>query len=195
MLGAVVLLSGYPPIRLAAQVSIHLSAGARYTSTLVHDSIGANGIDAGLGIGPAFTLSVGTPLDERWGVEALLDFSTSGLEPSFGGATTDLGTLATLAVGVVVQRSIAAPLTARVGIGALKHFPSEDRGIFRDGAGTPAPLAMLALAYRLPVLTRYALALEARYDAHEFRTPALDETGFDPRWVHRLAVAIRGGTR
>lgn len=184
-----------PPDRLSAQVSVHLSAGARYTSTLVHDSIGANRIDAGLGIGPAFTLSVGTPLDERWSVEALLDFSTSGLEPSFGGATTDLGAVGTLAFAVVVRRTIVGPLTGQAGIGVLKYLPSEDQGIFRSGTGAPAALATLGVAYRLPITTRYSLALEARYDAHRFTTPALAEAGFEPRWVHRVAVAARGGGR
>jgi len=182
-----------PVDRLSAQVSVHLSAGARYTSTLVHDSIGANRIDAGLGIGPAFTLSVGTPLDERWSVEALLDFSTSGLEPSFGGATTDLGAVGTLAFAVVVRRTIVGPLTGQAGIGALQYLPAEDRGIFQSGAGTPAALAILGATYRLPITARYGLALEARYDAHRFSTPALAETGFDPRWVHRVAVAVRAG--
>jgi hypothetical protein len=186
-----------PADRLSAQVSVHLSAGARYTSTLVHDSIGANRIDAGLGIGPAFTLSVGTPLDERWSVEALLDFSTSGLEPSFGGATTDLGAVGTLAFAVVVRRTIVGPLAGQVGIGALQYLPAEERGIFRDGPGALSPLGMLGATCALPFgLTggRYDLAVEARYDFHRFTTPALTAEGLDGRQsVHRVALAVRAG--
>ena len=188
-----VLLTAHPPDRLSAQISIHVSAGARYTSTLVHDSLGIDAIATRPRIGPAFTAGVSTPLEERWSVEALLDFSTSGLESSFDGATTDLGTLGTLAFAVVVQRSITGPLAARVGIGVLKELPSEDQGIFRSGAGTPAALATLGVAYRLPITMRYGLALDARYDAHRFSTPALAEVGFEPRWVHRVAVAVRAG--
>jgi hypothetical protein len=193
VLGAVVSLTAYPPIRLSAQVSVHLSAGARYTSTLVHDSLGVDAIDTRPRIGPAFTAGVSTPLEERWSVEALLDFSTSGLESSFDGATTDLGSLGALAFAVVVHRRIAGPLTARLGVGALKYLPGEDEGIFRSGAGTPAALATLGVAYRLPITVRYGLALDARYDAHRFSTPALAEVGFEPRWVHRVAVAVRAG--
>ncbi|MGH7417947.1 MAG: hypothetical protein ACREKB_09245 [Candidatus Rokuibacteriota bacterium] len=191
------LLTFRPPDRLTAQVSVHLSAGARYSSTLVNDSIGADRIEAGLGIAPALSLSVGTPLEERWSVEALLDYSTSGLEPSFDGATTDLGNVGTLTFAVVVRRTIAGPLTAQAGIGGLTYLPAAERGIFRDGAGSLSPLAMLGATCALPIGgagRRYDLAVEARYDFHRFTTPALAAEGFDgPRSVHRVAVALRAG--
>jgi len=38
----VLLLSAYPPIHVSAQVSFHVAAGVRYSSTLVHDSIAAS---------------------------------------------------------------------------------------------------------------------------------------------------------
>ncbi|MGH7646020.1 MAG: hypothetical protein ACREMR_10605, partial [Gemmatimonadales bacterium] len=193
------LLTVRPPDLLSAQTSVHLSAGARTSSTLVHDSIGADRIEAGLGIGPAFSLSVGTPLDERWDVEALLDFSTNAVEPSFDGATTDLGNVGTLAFAVVVRRAIAGPLTAQAGIGGLTYLPATERGIFRDGAGSLSPLAMLGATCVLPIGgagRRYDLAVEARYDFHRFTTPALAAEGFDgPRSVHRVAVAVRASWR
>lgn len=199
LLAVGIVLTVRPPDRLSAQTSVHLSAGARYSTTLVHDSIGANRIEAGLGIAPALVLSVGTPLNERWGVEAQLDFSTSGLEPSFDGATTDLGAVGTLAFAVVVRRAITGPLTAQAGIGALKYLPATEQGIFRNGAGSLAPLGMLGATCALPVgrgggRGRFDLALEARYDFHRFTTPALTAEGLDGRRsVHRVALAVRAG--
>src|SRR5260370_34390478 len=83
-----------PPARLSAQVSVHLSAGARYTTTLVRDSI-VTKFSVRPAIAPALALTVGTPLDTtgEWTVEAVIDWSHSdlgrhdqdGSTPSLGG--------------------------------------------------------------------------------------------------------------
>lgn len=194
--GLAVLLTALPPYRLTAQVSLHLSAGARYTSTLVHDSI-VNPFDVRPALAPLVALAVATPLNPPWSAEATLDLSWSALERrerDGGGTTADLGGLATLSAGLGIGRRLGRGFSTRIDIGGLKYLPADERGIFRDGAGSLLPFAALALAYAPPFGARYGLALEGRYDFHRFHTSALQNAGIPSRAVHRVALALRAGT-
>src|SRR6202165_4652098 len=80
-----VLLSVCPTISLSAQVSFHFSLGARYSSTLVHDSI-VNPIDVRPTIAPTVLLTVRDKLHGPWSADATLDVSPSGFcRPEGGG--------------------------------------------------------------------------------------------------------------
>ena len=192
LLGA--LLTAVPPNRLSAQVSLHLSAGARYTSTLVHDSI-VTPFDVRPALAPALALRVATPLDQRWSADATLDLSWSALERhERDGTSVDLGNLTTLAFAVGLRRWLAAGFSARAGIGGLKYLPAEESGVFRQGSGTLSALGTLGMAYAPRFGARHSLALEARYDLHRFITPALRSEGFtESRIVHRVTVFVSAG--
>lgn len=199
MLGSVSVLAGLlavvPAFRhLAAQVSLHFSAGARYTSALVHDSI-VTPFDVRPAIAPALAVTAATPLAGGWAAQATLDFSPSTLRRhDADGTTADLGRVSTLAFTVGLRRQLPAGITAGAGIGGLKYFPADETGIFRLGSGTVAGLGALSVAYPLAPLARYRLAVQARYDLHRFLTPALRAEGFDTaRPVHRITLAIRAG--
>jgi len=74
------LLSVLPSFRrLSAQVSLQLSLGARYTSTMVHDSI-VTPFDVRPAIAPVLAVSATTPLNDPWSAVATLDVSWSRLE-------------------------------------------------------------------------------------------------------------------
>lgn len=193
---ALAVLSVSPAVRLAAQISWSLAAGARYTTTMVHDSI-VTPLDVRPALAPAFTLAAATPLQPGWSGEALLDVSWSALERhDQGGLTTGLGNVTTLAVAIGVRREFPAGLSARLAMGALKYFPASETGIFRQGSGGLFPLGGAAVAYGPPLAAarRWHVEVEARYDVHKFITPALRTQGFSgARLVHRVALALKTG--
>ncbi len=189
-LAAFLLTAGLPD-RLSAQVSLALSAGVRYTTTLVHDSIVAP-FDVRPARAPALALTVAAPPARGWSPEATLDVSWSTLERhDQDGTTVGLGTLATLAFEVGLRRWLVPGLSGSLAVGGLKYLPSEDSGIFRQGAGAPVAVGTAAVRYAPPFGARHGLAALARYDYHRFITPALHSEGFaSSRNVHRVTLAL-----
>ncbi len=192
----VVLLIAATPYCLTAQVSLHLAAGARYTSTLVHDSI-VTPIDVRPALAPALAVTAAKPIRHDWSAEATLDFSWGALERHDQGAgTVDLGSLSTLALEVGFRRRLPAGFSARFAVGGLKYFSSNETGIFRAGSGGVFALGGAALAYAPAgaLAARWGFGVEARYDVHQFITPALRDQGFTTsRTVHRVALAVHAG--
>ena len=188
-----VLAVAQPCARLSAQMSLRLSAGARYTSTLVHDSI-VTPLDVRPAIAPAFSLTAATPGEHGWTPEVGVDLSSSTLwRHDQNGATTDLGRLTTVALTVRLARILRPGVVATIGVGGLKYLPSENSGVFRLGAGALAPIGSLALRRDVP-MAGGRLAIEARYDIHQFSTPALRAEGFHgSQLVHRVAVSLSAG--
>lgn len=187
---ALVVLTTYPAIRLSAQVEVHLSAGARVTTTLVHDVI-VSPLDVRPGLAPALALSVLERTAGPWTPDLTLDISRSQLKRyDTGGGGADLGGLATLAVTVGLRRELAPGVSARAGIGGLKYFPGDQGGIFKNGVSLAA-VGALGVDWAPPFAARRRLGLALRYDAHRFITPALRSVGFlDARIVHRVAVSV-----
>ncbi len=189
------LLSVIPSFRrLSAQASVQLSLGARYTSTMVHDSI-VTAIDVRPTLAPSLAVTAATAIEHGWTADGTIDVSWSTLERhDQGGPTVGLGSLTTLAVVIGVRRALAAGLAGRLAVGGLKYFPGESTGIFRDGSGGVFPLGSATVSYVPPLAfaQRRSLGIEARYDVHAFVTPALRNRGFtSSRPVHRLALALR----
>lgn len=181
---------------LTAQIAIGVSAGARYTTTLVSDSI-VTRFSVRPAIAPALALTIGTPIDTtgKWTVEAILDWSHSDLvRHDQDGSTQSLGGLGTLGVSVGMRRHLLSWLSARASLGALKYLPASQTGIFSLGGGSLSPLGGLAVEAAPPFGARWDLAFETRLDLHQFITPALRAEGFqDSRRVVRLALGVRAG--
>jgi hypothetical protein len=188
------LVIGRAPERLAAQVSLSAALGARYTTTLVHDSI-VSPFDVRLGIAPALTLVAGLPLEAPWTADGVLDLSyglVSRHDQGGGGGVTAITHVTTLTFGVALRRDLRHGFSAAAGAGLLAYLPSERIGIFRDGGGPVVPMGTAALGYSPPLAARRGLTLEARYDLHGFLTPALRTEGFvNSKVVHRVALALR----
>jgi hypothetical protein len=179
---------------LPAQLAVSAALGARYTSTLVHDSI-VTPFDVRPALAPALAVTAATPVGEPWTAQVTLDFSTSTLERHDpDGTTTGLGRVSALAFTVGLRRPLAAGFAAALGVGALKYLPANAAGIFRQGSGAMAGLGTITVEYAPAAGARYGLGVQARYDAHRFITPALQSEGFDsPRLVHRVTLAVRAG--
>ena len=191
-----ILLTARPADRLSAQVSVHLSAGARYTTTLVSDSIVTN-FSVRPAIAPALAFTVGTPIDTtgKWTVEAILDWSHGDLvRHDADGSTQAIGGLGTLGLSVGMRRHLLSWLSARASVGGLKYLPASQTGIFGLGSGSLFALGGVAVEAQPPFGERWGLAFETRADIHRFITPALRTEGFqDSRPVIRVAVGVRAG--
>ncbi|MGH8570438.1 MAG: hypothetical protein ACREXU_21145, partial [Gammaproteobacteria bacterium] len=71
-----VALTGYPSNRLTAQVSVHLAIGARYSSTLVHDSV-VTPFDLRPALSPTLHVTVRDELRPGWSADATIDVTPS----------------------------------------------------------------------------------------------------------------------
>ena len=190
-LALLVLLSVSPSARLPAQVSIRASIGARYSTTLVHDSIVVP-FDLRPAIAPALQLGVRDQLRGPWTADATLDLSSSKLKRHESGSALDAGSFTAIAVTLGLRRELAAGVGARLGFGGLVYSASEP-GIFQRGKGGVFPLVSLAASYAPRFGTSRGLELSLSYDLHRFITPAMRSVGFNrPRPVHRIAVAVSG---
>lgn len=189
---AILLLTATPPDRLTAQVSFDLAAGARVSSTLVHDSI-VTPVDLRPAIAPAFLAALRMALRGAWTADVTVDVTPSGLRRHEPGGAFEAGSFTAVAFTVGLQRTVAAGADLRAGLGGLRYLATE-RGVFREGTGGIFPLGTVTAAYALPFGARRRVRIEARYDVHRFITPALRTEGFsDPRFVHRLALLARTG--
>jgi hypothetical protein len=184
-----------PPDRLTAQVSLHLAAGVRYSSTLVHDSI-VTPFDLRPALAPALLVSVRDELRPGWSADATLDVTPSGLRRhETTGGSFDAGSFTAFAFTVGLRRHFAPGASARLGVGGLRYAASQT-GVFREGSGGIFPLGTVAATYALPLpfARKRQLEVEAHYDVHQFTTPALRTEGFrESRPAHRVALLVRIG--
>lgn len=180
-----------PSSRLTAQAALHATLGARYTSTLVHDSI-VTALDVRPDIAPALALALALPLSRPWRLDILLDVSTSAVRRrDANGFVAPITRLWMVGAGVGLRHPLATWLDGRAAAGVLTHLPAKSVGLFAEGGGI-APFASVALALTPPPVTRYGLALEIAGDAHRFQTPALRDAGFTAsRLVYRVTAGIR----
>lgn len=189
-----VLLAVWPSGPLAGQVSFHVALGARYSSTLVHDSV-VTPFDLRPALAPALLVSARDELRRGWSADATLDVSPSGMRRHEGSASVDAGSFTTVAFTVGLRRHFAPGASARVGVGGMRYL-ADQSGVFREGSGGIFPLGSVAATYAptLPFARKHQLEVEARYDIHKFITPALRTEGFTAgRPVHRVAVIVRMG--
>jgi hypothetical protein len=190
------LLSIVPSFPLSAQVSFHVALGARYSSTLVHDSV-VTPFDLRPALAPAFLVSVRDELRPGWSADVTLDVAPSGMRrvESDGSGSFDAGSFTAVAFTVGLRRQFAPGVSARAGVGGLRYL-ADQSGVFREGSGGIFPLGSLAATYAapLPFARKHQLEVEARYDIHQFITPALRTEGFNAsRRVHRVALLVRMG--
>jgi hypothetical protein len=187
----VVLLLSLGSIALEAQTSFHATLGARYSSTLVHDSI-VTPLDVRADVGPMLTGSVALPLSGPWRLELLTGLSTSALRRhDAGGATATISRLWILGVAVGLRRQLEPWLQGRMAVGGLKYLPSGTVGLFSAGSGV-IPYGSVDFDAAPAVLARRRLAVEVGADLHRFLTPALRSAGFtDARVVYRINAGLR----
>jgi hypothetical protein len=185
------LLAVWPSGRPAAQGSLRLSLGARYSTTLVHDSIVVP-FDLRPAVAPTLALSVRDNLRGPWTGDATLDLSAAKLKRHESGSAIETGSVTVIALTLGLRRELHAGVGARLGFGALV-YSTDGSGVFSRGNGGVLPLVALATSYAPPFGARHSLELGLQYDLHRFITPALRNVGFNhARPVHRVAITVSG---
>jgi hypothetical protein len=183
------LLAVWPSGRLAAQVSVRASLGARFSTALVKDSIVVP-IALKPGVGPAVQLSVRDDLRGPWTGDITLDVTPASLKREESGTTFDAGSATVTALTFGLRHDVYKGLAARLGVGGLIYV-TENTGVFQQGNGGLFPLIALDASYAPAFGANRALEIALQYDVHRFMTPALRTTGFpNPRPVHRLALSV-----
>ena len=183
--------TAYPPNRLAAQVSVHIAVGARYSTALVKDSVVVP-IELRSTLAPVVQLGVRAAFPGPWTGDVTLDISHAGLDRRESGSSVSAGSATNVAVTLGLRRSLGHGVAARLGFGGLIYLASAP-GVFNQGNGGLMPLVSLSGAYAppLPIAASHGLEVSVLYDLHRFMTPALRSVGFNrPRPVHRLAIAL-----
>ena len=194
---ALLLLAAAAPRHVAAQATLGVQVGVRYSSTLVHDSI-VSPFDVRPALAPAVALTL-AQARRPWAPMLTLDLSTGNLtRHDADGTTTTLIQVTTVAFTVGLTHPLSAGFDAGLAVGGLKYIPSEDTGIFQEGSGGVAGLGALTIGHPFR-LGSERLTIAARYDIHGFTTPALSDEGFHGlRAVHRVSLTVRtewGGSR
>jgi hypothetical protein len=175
--------------RLAAQVSVRASLGARFSTALVKDSIVVP-IILKPAIAPALLLSVRDEFHGPYTGDLTIDLSPAKLKREESSTTADAGSITMVAITFGLRREMHAGVAARLGLGGLFYL-TDNTGVFQQGNGGVFPLIALGGSYAPSFGARHRLEVGLYYDVHRFMTPALRTTGFpNPRPVHRLALTV-----
>jgi hypothetical protein len=141
-------------------------------------------------LAPTVALGVSVPFTPLYGVGLEASVTSSGFHSTESGNRTDLGTLRTGSIMLGLDGPVWRRFRWRAGIGLLKYWPAEDRGIFLRGGSTRF-LVGAGLDYRQPVLPRWDLMASLRYDFHRFTTDELVARGFNgTQGVQRVSASV-----
>ena len=185
----ILLVSAVWPSGLAGQVSLHASIGARYSTSLVKDSVVVP-IDLRPTLAPVVQLGVRDAFPGPWTGDATLDISHAELDLRESGSSVSTGSATNVALTLGLRRSLGHGVAARLGFGGLIYSASAP-GVFNEGNGGLMPLVSLTGAYAPPIAASHGLEVLLQYDLHRFMTPALRSVGFNrPRPVQRIAIAV-----
>lgn len=187
--GALVALALALAAPLPAQTTLRLSAGATQSTRLVEDNLGGT-IELTPAIAPTIALQVSHPAGRgyRVGIEARV--ASSALEVDDNGAADELGTLRTLEVMALLDGPIARDVHWHAGVGAILYQPSEETGIFSEGAPTRWQVGA-GLTWSRPVSPSLTVVATGRYAFHPFTTRRLDTLNYGQfQAVHRVGLTL-----
>jgi hypothetical protein len=182
-----VIAGGVPALH--AQVDYNARLGVTWATALLRDEV-LNRIEVRQKLAPTLVLGAALPIAPlyRAGLEATL--TTSGYSSDESGTETDLGTLRTGAITLGLDGPVASTVRWRAGVGLLRYWPTEDRGIFLRG-GTTRFVAGAGVDYRRSIMTKWDLMASLRYDFHRFTTDELQARGFSQsQGVQRISAAL-----
>ena len=175
---------------LHAQVDYNARLGVTWATALLRDAL-INEIEIRQKLAPTLVLGAALPIAPLYRAGLELALATSGHQSKETGVTpADLGTVRTTSLTLGLDGPVSLGIRWRAGVGLLRYWPTEDRGIFLRG-GTTRFLAGAGLDYRRPILTQWDMMASLRYDFHRFTTDELEARGFSQsQGVQRIAVTI-----
>lgn len=175
---------------LHAQVDYNARLGVTWATALLRDAL-INEIEIRQKLAPTLVLGAALPIAPLYRAGLELALATSGHQSKETGVTpADLGTVRTTSLTLGLDGPVSLGIRWRAGVGLLRYWPTEDRGIFLRG-GTTRFLAGAGLDYRRPILAQWDMMASLRYDFHRFTTDELEARGFSQsQGVQRIAVTI-----
>ena len=174
---------------LSAQASLRVSAGARYSTSLVRDSLVVP-VTLRPAIAPAVALGVRDGMKGPWSFDGALEFSRATLDRRESGSSTGIGSVSIIALTLGLRREVATDFAGKLAVGGLV-YRGGGTGVFSNGNGGVFPLVSLGASYAPKIGSSRGLELGLQYDLHRFITPALRTVGFNKaRPVHRLALTV-----
>ncbi len=175
---------------LQAQTEYDVRVGAVGASNLTRDVV-VDQITVRQSIAPMIALGASLPIATRGyraGLEGTL--SSGKFHSTEAGAETDLGTLRTATLMLGLEGPVYRDIRWRVGLGGIRYWPADKRGIFLTGGPTRF-LAGAGFDYRRAVLPKWDLMTSLRYDLHRFTTDELDRRGFSQsQGVSRISLSV-----
>jgi hypothetical protein len=174
---------------LHSQVDYNVRLGLTVATKLLRDVV-IQQIEVRQNLAPTLALGASLPISPlyRAGLEATL--ATSGYHSTEGNGETDLGTLRTGTVALMLNGPIWQRVRWLAGAGIIRYWPTENSGIFLSG-GTGRFLAAVGMDYRPPLLAQWGPTVSLRYDFHRFTTNELKARGFSgTEGVQRVSVSI-----
>lgn len=175
---------------LEAQVDYFARLGLTYSTAIIKDRIVNDQIEVRQRLAPTLALGAALPFAPRYraGLEGTL--TTSGYRSTVDGTETELGTLRTGSLTLGLDGPIATGVRWRGGVGLLRYWPSEERGIFLRG-GTTRFLAEAGIDYRHRIVAKWDLMASLRYGVHRFTTDELQARGFGQnQGVQRVSASL-----
>ena len=116
--------------------------------------------------------------------------TTSGYHSKEGEVTTDLGTIRTGSVLLMLEAPLFWRLSWRGGVGVVHYWPTEDTGIFSQGGPTRF-LVGGGVDYRSRAMSGWDFLMSLRYDFHRFTTEELKLRGFaGNQGVQRVSASL-----
>lgn len=176
--------------RLHAQVDFNARLGVTWATPLLRDQV-INEIAVRQKLAGTLVLGAALPIAPLYRAGLELALARSGYQSKEASATTvDLGTLRTGSVTLGLDGPVSPRLRWRAGVGLLRYWPAEKRGIFLRG-GTTRFLAGAGIDYRHPILAQWDVMASLRYDFHRFTNGELEARGFSQaQGVQRIAATI-----
>jgi hypothetical protein len=174
---------------LQAQTEYYARLGATYATNLLRDVIFRE-IHVRQSVAPTLALGASLPITPvyRAGLEATL--TSGGYHSSEGNVRTDLGTLRTGSLLLDLEGPIWRRGGWRAGLGLIRYFPADKRGIFLQG-GTTRFLAGAGFDYRPALSAKWDFMVSLRYDFHRFTTAELASRGFTGhQGVQRISASV-----
>ena len=163
---------------LAAQATVRLGVGATIGTSIVHDQV-IVGRDIAVRPGVAPSLAVGVSYPTGGGYRVSLEgrVDHASMQYTELNTTADLGPYTTMSVVALVGGPVAHDVRWQIGGGRIGYHPAERRGIFSEG-GSSFWMFAAGVSWSHPVGRGLSVLASARYDLHQFITPALRARDF-----------------
>ncbi len=174
---------------LTAQTSVRVTGGPTVGTALATDQL-AGPVSIGTGVVPTIAIALAQPIGTDYRALVEVRAGRGSLRADSNGEESTIPGLTTVGVMLLVDGPLAHRVRWEVGAGVLSYRPKERSGLFSQGGPTPWMLGA-GITWTRPLSGALDLALNGRYDFHQFRSRQLDSRGYTQyQSVHRIGLGV-----